>query len=148
MVICAAEDVGLADPQALIIATAAFDAVHVIGWPEARIPLAEAVIYIATAEKSNSAYLAINTAIKDLRDHPFSGVPMHLRSSNYKGAKELGHGKGYKYAHDYPGAYIKQQYLPVELKDKKYYQPKNLGKETEIITRMKKRYTKQNDLDN
>lgn len=132
IMICAAEDVGLADPQALVVATAATDAVHYVGWPEARIILAEAAVYVATAPKSNSAYMGINAAIADLKNKPFSGVPMHLRDASYKGAKSFGHGKGYKYPHDFPGHYTPQQYLPDELKDAAYYHPGNNGREARI----------------
>ncbi|MDO4731941.1 MAG: replication-associated recombination protein A [Bacillota bacterium] len=132
IMICAAEDVGLADPQALVLATAAADAVHHVGWPEARIILAEAAIYVATAPKSNSAYRGINKAIADLRDKPFSGVPLHLRDASYKGAKSFGHGKDYKYPHDFPGHYTPQQYLPDELKDACYYLPGSNGRELRI----------------
>ena len=120
IVICAAEDVGLADPQALILAQAAAEAAKFVGFPEAQLILAEAVIYIATAPKSNSSTLAIYAAEADLNDKPFSGVPLHLRDANYSGSKELGH-IGYKYAHDYKNHYVKQQYMPEELQDRKYY---------------------------
>lgn len=133
MVICAAEDVGLANPQALVIAMAAAEAAHMVGLPEARIPLAMAAVYIAGSPKSNSAYTAIDEALADLRQLPFSGVPMHLRDAHYAGARDLGHGKGYQYAHDYPGSYVKQQYLPDELKDKRYYTPHKLGEEKKIL---------------
>lgn len=132
VMICAAEDVGLADPQALVVATAAASAVHFVGWPEARIILAEAVCYVATAPKSNAAYLGIEEAIADGHKLPFTGVPIHLRDANYKGAEKFGHGKGYRYAHDFPGHYVVQQYLPDELKDKKYYRPTENGREKRI----------------
>ncbi|MDD4799169.1 MAG: replication-associated recombination protein A [Clostridia bacterium] len=137
VVICAAEDVGLADPQALVLAQAAADAVHFVGFPEARIILAEAVIYVATAPKSNTAYLAIDTALADLKNHPFTGVPYHLRDNHYAGASDLGYGKGYKYVHDYPNAYVDQQYLPEEIKNTKYYYPKKYGFEQKIFERLK-----------
>ena len=132
IMICAAEDVGLADPQALVVAVAAAQAVHYVGWPEARIILAEAAVYVATAPKSNAAYMGINAAIADVKDKPFSGVPIHLRDASYKGAKSFGHGKGYKYPHDYPGHYVPQQYLPENLKDARYYQPSGNGREARI----------------
>ena len=132
IMICAAEDVGLADPQALVVAVAAAQAVHFVGWPEAQIVLAEAAVYIATAPKSNAAYMGIQAAIKDIKDKPFSGVPIHLRDANYKGAKSFGHGKGYKYPHDYPGHYVVQQYLPENLKDVQYYFPSGNGREARI----------------
>src|SRR4029078_6887978 len=103
IVIHAAEDVGLADPMALVLAQAAFQAAEFIGWPEARIPLAEATIYIATAPKSNSTILAIDAALKDVESGRTLAVPEHLRDAHYPGAKRLGHGKGYKGAHDFPG---------------------------------------------
>jgi len=132
IMICAAEDVGLADPMALVIATSAAQAVHHVGWPEARIILAEAAVYVACAPKSNAAYMGINEAIADLYKKPFQGVPIHLRDSNYQSAKQFGHGKGYQYPHSFPGHYVKQQYLPDDFKDRVYYQPSNNGKEQKI----------------
>ncbi len=129
LVICAAEDVGLANPQALVVAMAAAEAARFVGFPEARIPLAEAVVYIACSPKSNSAYLGVDAALADLRQHPFGGVPVHLRDASYPGAGQLGHGKGYRYAHDYPHAYVRQQYLPDELLGRRYYQPHARGEE-------------------
>ncbi len=123
MVISAAEDVGLADPQALVIAQSAAGALQFVGLPEGRIILSEAVIYLACAPKSNSAYLAIDTALGDLRQGKAEPVPKHLRDSHYKGAAQFGHGKDYKYPHDYPGAFVKQQYLPEKLTGKIYYRP-------------------------
>jgi len=136
IVICAAEDVGLADPSALQLAMAAADAVHFLGWPEARIPLAEAAVYIACAPKSNAAYLGIDKAIADLREHPFDGVPNHLKDAHYGGAKKLGHGKGYKYPHDYPSHYIPQQYLPDSFRGRIYYRPSENGREARIKERL------------
>lgn len=123
MVISAAEDVGLADPQALVIAQSAAGALQFVGLPEGRIILSEAVIYLACAPKSNSAYLAIDTALGDLRQGKAEPVPKHLRDSHYKGAAQFGHGKDYKYPHDYPGAFVKQQYLPEKLTGTIYYRP-------------------------
>lgn len=123
MVISAAEDVGLADPQALVIAQSAAGALQFVGLPEGRIILSEAVIYLACAPKSNSAYLAIDTALGDLRQGKAEPVPRHLRDSHYKGAAQFGHGKDYKYPHDYPGAFVKQQYLPEKLTGTIYYRP-------------------------
>ncbi|MBI3378733.1 MAG: replication-associated recombination protein A [Nitrospirae bacterium] len=120
VVICAAEDVGLKDPMALVLAIAALKAVEFVGMPEARIPLAEAVIYIANAPKGNSAYMAIEEAMKDIAEEETMEVPGHLKGSNYSGAKKLGHGTGYKYPHDYPEGKIEQEYLK---KKKKYYKP-------------------------
>jgi putative ATPase len=133
IVICAAEDVGLADPMALVLANAAFQAAEFIGWPEARIPLAEATIYIATANKSNSAYLAIDAALEDVRSGRTLAVPEHLRDSHYSGAKKLGHGVGYKYAHEGKEHFVVQDYLGV---DKIYYEPTEQGVEKKIKERL------------
>ncbi|MGC0370866.1 replication-associated recombination protein A [Microbacterium sp. SLBN-111] len=138
LVISAAEDIGLADPQALQIAVAAADAVAFIGMPEGRIPLAEATVYLATTAKSNAAYNAINAAIADVRVGGFGRVPMHLRDAHYPGAKRLGHGKGYKYAHDSEIGIVAQQYLPDELRGKQYYQPTSHGAEREVSARLEK----------
>jgi putative ATPase len=119
IVICASEDVGNADPMALVIATSALRAVEFIGMPEARIPLAQATIYVAKAAKSNACYKAIEAALKDISTEETMEVPDHLKDSHYPGAKKLGHGIGYKYPHDYEG-YVEQDYLP---KKKKYYNP-------------------------
>src|SRR5438552_13157013 len=102
IVICAAEDVGLADPMALVLASAAHQAAEFVGWPEARIPIAEAAIYIATANKSNTSIVAIDAALADVRAGRTLPVPQHLRDAHYKGAKQLGHGEGYQYSHDAP----------------------------------------------
>jgi putative ATPase len=135
IVIHAAEDVGLADPMALVLATAAFQAAEFIGWPEARIPLAEATLYIATAHKSNSTVLAIDAAMKDVESGRTLAVPEHLRDSNYQGAKRLGHGEGYKYSHDYPEHFVPQDYLEAE---KRYYGPTEQGVEKKIKERVDK----------
>ena len=121
VVICASEDVGNADPHALQVAVSAMQAVQFIGMPEGRIPLAQAVTYVACAPKSNAAYLGIDKALSDVRNIRIRTVPPHLKDSHYSGAKELEHGVGYKYAHDYPGHYVKQQYLPDELVGTIYY---------------------------
>ena len=123
MVICAAEDVGNADPMALILANAAAQAAQLVGLPEARIPLAQAVAYIANAPKSNAAYLAIDTAINDVKTKDCGEVPVHLRDTHYKGAKYFHNGEGYKYPHDYANHFVEQQYLPDKLKNVKYYDP-------------------------
>lgn len=128
IVICASEDVGNADPQALVIATAAAQAVQLIGMPEARIILSQAVIYVATAPKSNSAYLAIDQAIKDLKEKNCGQVPLHLRDAHYQGAKNWGHGTNYLYPHDYENNFVEQQYLPDLLKGTIYYKPTKHGK--------------------
>jgi putative ATPase len=135
IVICAAEDVGLADPMALVLANAALAAAEFVGWPEARIPLAEATIYIATANKSNSAYLAIDAALADVRSGRTLAVPEHLRDSHYSGAKKLGHGAGYEYAHDSKDHFVAQDYLGV---DKLYYEPTEQGVEKKIKERVEK----------
>ncbi len=134
IVICASEDVGNADPQALVVAVAAAQAVDFIGMPEARINLAQAAIYVACAPKSNGAIMAIDNAMEDVSHIRVSGVPNHLRDRHYPGATELGHGEGYKYAHDYSNNYVKQQYLPDELVGKQYYIPTDNGYEKEIKT--------------
>src|SRR5690242_10310387 len=133
IVIHAAEDVGLADPMALVLANAAFQAAEFIGWPEARIPLAEATIYIATAAKSNSTILAIDSALKDVESGRTLAVPKHLQDSHYKGAKRLGHGEGYKYAHDYAGHFVVQDYLGT---GRRYYEPTEQGSEKRIKDRL------------
>ncbi|HEY5296399.1 MAG TPA: replication-associated recombination protein A [Verrucomicrobiae bacterium] len=135
IVIHAAEDVGLADPMALVLANAAFQAAEFIGWPEARIPLAEATIYIATAPKSNSTVMAIGAAMKDVESGRTLAVPEHLRDPHYSGAKKLGHGEGYKYAHDFEGHFVPQDYLGA---DKIYYEPTDQGVEKKIKERLEK----------
>jgi putative ATPase len=135
IMICAAEDVGLADPMALVLANAAFHTAEFVGWPEARIPLAEATIYIATANKSNSAYLAIDAALADVRSGRTIAVPEHLRDTHYKGAERLGHGKGYEYAHDGKEHFVPQDYLGA---DKIYYEPTDQGVEKKIKERVEK----------
>lgn len=127
--ICAAEDVGNADPMALVLAMAAVDAVRFVGWPEARIPLAQAVTYIASSPKSNAAYMSIDRALSEVRGKATGSVPMHLRDANYKGAAKLGHGIEYIYPHDYPGHFTPQQYLPEISKNSRYYEPSDNGRE-------------------
>jgi putative ATPase len=138
LVISAAEDIGLADPQALQIAVAAADAVSFIGMPEGRIPLAEATAYLATTAKSNAAYTAIDRAIADVRAGGFGRVPTHLRDAHYPGAKRLGHGKGYVYPHDLEVGVATQQYLPDELRGRTYYAPTGRGLERDIAARLEK----------
>lgn len=138
LVISAAEDIGLADPQALVIAIAAADAVAFIGMPEGRIPLAEATAYLATTAKSNAAYTAIDQAIADVRAGGFGRVPVHLRDAHYPGAKRLGHGKGYVYPHDLDVGVATQQYLPDELRGRQYYRPTGRGLERDIAARVEK----------
>ena len=129
IVICAAEDVGNADPHALALAVAAMQASEFVGMPEARIPLAQAAVYIACAPKSNATYLGIEAAMKDVEQGRTLEVPQHLRDASYKGAKQLGRGKGYKYAHDFPGHHVKQDYIPTQ---RRYYEPTDLGFEKTI----------------
>lgn len=133
ILICASEDVGNADPKALIIANAAAQAAHFVGLPEAQIPLSQAVCYIANAPKSNSCYLGIAKAIEDVRTRNCGQVPKHLRDAHYPGAAKLGNGSGYLYPHDYPGGYVKQQYLPDALAKVKYYEPKPIGEENNLF---------------
>jgi putative ATPase len=140
IVICAAEDVGLADPMALVLANAAHQAAEFIGWPEARIPIAEATIYIATANKSNSAYKAIDAALEDVKSGRTLSVPEHLRDGSYQGAKRLGHGVGYQYAHEGAGHFVAQDYLGA---DKRYYEPTEQGVEKKIKERLEN-WRKQN----
>jgi putative ATPase len=133
IVIHAAEDVGLADPMALVLANAAFQAAEFIGWPEARIPMAEATIYIATANKSNSTITAIDAALEDVKSGRTLAVPEHLRDAHYQGAKRLHHGEGYKYAHEYPEHFVVQDYLG---EAKRYYEPSDQGVEKKIKERL------------
>ncbi|WP_209373202.1 replication-associated recombination protein A [Brevibacterium renqingii] len=136
VVISAAEDIGMADPQALPIAVAASTAVQNIGMPEGRIPLAEAVTYLALAPKSNASYRALDAAIADVKNGLAGQVPTHLRDAHYPGAKELGHGHGYKYSHDYPHGVADQEYLPETLRGKRYYTPSTNGMERSMAERL------------
>ena len=138
ILICAAEDVGMANPQALVVANAAAQAVHQVGMPEAQIILSEAVIYVASSPKSNSACNAIFAANEVVRSTVTAKVPVHLQDAHYKGSAKLGHGIGYKYAHDYPNHYVKQQYLPDGLEDSRFYEPGDLGYEVEVRNYFKK----------
>ena len=138
ILICAAEDVGMANPQALVVANAAAQAVHKVGMPEAQIILSEAVIYVASSPKSNSACNAIFAANEVVRSTVTAKVPAHLQDAHYKGSAKLGHGIGYKYAHDYPNHYVKQQYLPDGLEDSRFYEPGDLGYEVEVKNYFKK----------
>lgn len=138
ILICAAEDVGMANPQALVVANAAAQAVHQVGMPEAQIILSEAVIYVASSPKSNSACNAIFAANEVVRSTVTAKVPAHLQDAHYKGSAKLGHGIGYKYAHDYPNHYVKQQYLPDGLEDSRFYEPGDLGFEVEVKNYFKK----------
>ena len=136
LVISASEDIGLANPNALLLANAAFDAVMKIGWPEGRIPLAEATVYLATSPKSNSAYEGINTALQLVRETGNLPVPLHLRNAPTKLMKQLGYGKDYKYAHAYEGNFVKQQFLPDEVKDVRLWHPQNNAQEAKLNERM------------
>ena len=136
IVISAAEDIGLANPNALLLANAAFDAVDKIGWPEGRIPLAEAVVYLATSPKSNSAYMGINDAIEEVRKSGNQPVPMHIRNAPTKLMAQLGYHDGYKYPHDYPGNFIQQQYLPDELMDRRFWHAQHSTAEDRLYQRM------------
>ena len=137
IMICAAEDVGNADPVALTVAVSAAQAVERIGMPEAQIILSQAVLYVATAPKSNSAVNAIFAANENVRQYKTT-VPSHLQDAHYKGSKNLGHGIGYKYAHDYPNHYVEQQYLPDEIKNARFYEPGDLGYEKQIKEHLQK----------
>lgn len=136
LVISASEDIGLANPNALLLANAAFDAVMKIGWPEGRIPLAEATVYLATSPKSNSAYAGINTALELVRQTGNLPVPLHLRNAPTKLMKQLGYGKDYKYAHSYAGNFVKQQFLPDEVKDSRLWHPQSNAQEAKLQERM------------
>lgn len=139
LVIHASEDVGLADPQALVVAVAAAQAVELVGMPEARLNLAQAALYIALAPKSNRVYEGINAAVQQVRQGGIHPVPFHLRDRSYPGARRLGHGEGYLYPHDYPGHYVPQQYLPDGLKDARFYRPSDQGEEGRIVRRWQQR---------
>ena len=137
IMICASEDVGNADPYALVVATNAALAVERIGMPEARIILSQAALYVACAPKSNSCYMAVDKAMELVKTTKTAPVPAHLQDAHYKSASKLGHGIGYKYAHDYPNHYVKQQYLPDGLEDVKFYEPTDNGYEKQINAHMK-----------
>jgi len=132
----AAEDIGLADPEALKLAVAARDAYHMLGPPEGYLPLAQMIVYLATAPKSNSSKVALSAAINAAREHPAEGVPMHIRNAPTGLMKELGYGAGYQYAHDAPEAYIPQEYLPESLRGSRFYEPGPFGFEKEIAKRL------------
>ncbi|CDD83214.1 recombination factor protein RarA [Bacteroides sp. CAG:462] len=136
LLISAAEDIGLANPNALLLANAAFEAVMKIGWPEGRIPLAEVTVYLATSPKSNSAYEGINRALELVRQTGNQPVPLHLRNAPTKLMKQLGYGDGYKYAHDYEGHFVKQQFMPDELTEERLWQPQANAAEQKLKDRM------------
>jgi putative ATPase len=136
LVISASEDIGLANPNALLLANAAFDAVMKIGWPEGRIPLAEATVYLATSPKSNSAYEGINTALGLVQQTGNLPVPLHLRNAPTQLMKQLGYGKDYKYAHAYENHFVEQQFLPDEVKDERLWHPQPNPAEQKLKERM------------
>lgn len=148
LIISAAEDIGLANPNALLIANAAFDAVHKIGWPEGRIPLAEAAVYLASSPKSNSAYLAINEALTFVKSNPPYPVPLHLRNASTSLMKDLGYGSDYIYPHDYPGHYYPQEYLPQEIRKTHFWSPQENPGEAKLranLEGMKRLYEDKNE---
>lgn len=142
LVILAAEDIGLANPNALLLANATFDILKKIGWPESRIPLAECTIYLATSPKSNSAYMAINSALELVNSTGDLPVPLHLRNAPTKLMQELGYGKDYKYAHDYPGNFVRQQFLPDTLEGASFWYPADNQAEAKLAELHKKRWGK------
>ncbi|HHS13977.1 MAG TPA: replication-associated recombination protein A [bacterium] len=142
MVILASEDIGNADPDALVLANAAYQAVHAVGMPEARIILAQAACYLASAPKSNAAYIAVEEALREVREHAPDPVPMHLRNAPTSLMKKMGYGRGYQYAHDHAGGFIRMQNLPPRLKDRIFYRPARRGREEELKTRLEKWWPK------
>ena len=146
LVILASEDIGLAEPMALPLAVAAQQAVHFIGMPEGRIPLAEATVYLATAPKSNSAYAALNRAMEDVRKSRNDPVPLHLRNAATGLMERMGYGKSYKYAHDYEGHFVLQDYLPPSLKERRYYEPSEEGREKGLADQMQRLWERENTL--
>lgn len=141
------EDIGLANPQAGPRTLAAVQAAERLGFPEARIPLAVAIIELALSPKSNSAYKALDRALSDIQSGKSGDIPLHLKDSHYKGAKELGRGVDYKYPHNYKGGWVKQQYLPDRLKNRKYYEPKDTGKFEKAMKLVYEKILKQMDDD-
>ena len=137
LLISASEDIGLANPNAMLLANTCFDIVHKIGMPEARIPLSECVIYLATSPKSNSAYMAINEAMATVRQTGNLPVPLYLRNAPTKLMKELNYGKDYKYAHDYPGNFVEMEFMPQELKQQVFYKPQQNAAELKLLERLK-----------
>ena len=137
LVILASEDIGLADPMALSLAVSAQQAVHFLGMPEGRIPLAETTVYLASAPKSNTAYAALNEAMQDVREQANEPVPLHLRNAVTGMMKDMGYGKDYKYSHNYEGHFEEQEYLPPSLKGRRYYHPGEEGAERQIGQRLR-----------
>jgi putative ATPase len=142
MVILASEDVGNADPLAMVVASSAFQSVHAVGMPEASLILAQAATYLASAPKSNASTEAIVAALEDARTTGHEAVPLHLRNAPTSLMKAMGHGSGYKYAHDFKGGFVDQEFLPAKLKDRVYYRPKDIGTETRIKERLEKWWPK------
>lgn len=140
LVILACEDIGLANPNALLLANACFDTIHKIGMPEGRIPLAECVIYLATSQKSNSAYMAIDSALELVRKTGNQPVPLHIRNAPTKLMKDLGYGANYLYAHNYPGNFVRQQYLPDSLIGTKFWNPCSNPQEDALAQRQRQRW--------
>jgi putative ATPase len=137
IIIVASEDIGNAEPEALTLSVSCFNAVNVIGMPEARIILSQTVAYLASCPKSNASYVAIGEALRDVKDFPAATVPLHLRNAPTKFMEDAGYHKGYKYAHDYKNHFTEQEYLPAELSSRTYYRPEDIGKEKEISARLK-----------
>ncbi len=145
LLILAAEDIGLANPNALLLANATFDAIHKIGWPEGRIPLAECTVYLATSPKSNSAYMAINSALENVRSTGNRPVPLHLRNAPTELMKKLDYGTNYKYAHDYPGHFVKQQFMPAELGHPTFWHPADNPAEQKAAALQQQRWGNKSD---
>ena len=148
IMICASEDVGNADPQALVVAVAASQAIERIGMPEAQIILSHAATYVACAPKSNAAYMAISEAMNYVQNHKTPSVPSHLQDTHYKSAGKLGHGDGYKYAHDYKNHYVKQQYLPDTMENEHFYRPSENGYERTIVQHITRLHAEAEDKNN
>jgi putative ATPase len=145
IIICASEDVGMANPAALQVAVAAAQGIHMIGMPEGRILLAHAAVMVATSPKSNSSYKGLEKALGDISSKHTGEVPMHLRNAPVKGMENLGYGKGYKYAHDYPGNIVKQEYLPEEMAGTIYYEPTSNGFEARIKEWIEKYWNRESE---
>jgi putative ATPase len=145
LVILASEDIGMADPQSLLVADAAARAVEFVGMPEARLNLAQAVIHLALAPKSNSVIQGIGAAVEDVRNRPAGAVPNHLRDASYPGARTLGHGEGYVYPHDAPAGWVPQQYRPSDVETRVYYRPGAQGREGELGELLERRRSRRQD---
>jgi len=136
LIILASEDIGNADPMALLVATSAFSAITYIGMPEAQLILAQTVTYLASANKSNAAYLAVHAALDDVKNFPPEPIPLHLRNAPTRLMEQFGYADGYKYPHDYPNHFVEETYLPAKLKDKVYYKATEIGHEKKIRERL------------